>query len=257
MKFLIYAVGSNDTLTYEIKNVMDQVLEHSLNVLPCRLDQLASHTDGQLYICNASLKNSVEQYIDSSHIAILNLTPTSMFFLNVRSAPLHSDIYIFNNRSTYCTTLANLCRQMGLADYHYIPLPYEEMDESALTQALQHAEYIIGVNDILNDELLSPKYKRFLLPNVKIIGANRTASVATASDIILQLNRLLFQSCEQHLFQLSSSLQKLQDAGSLYTYYEGIILSLVKLQSNLDQLADDPSQGNENIVVRAAINQIH
>ena len=86
--------------------------------------KIYTHTDGDLYICNHSLYKTVEAYTDPGRIAVLNLTPTSAFYLSIREIPYGSNIFIFNNKRKYCETLEHLCRSCGLNDYYYTPLPY-------------------------------------------------------------------------------------------------------------------------------------
>ncbi len=254
MRFTIYAVGSNDVLTAEIKNAMDEVLCQSMVLTPCPIGQLPNHTDGQLYVCNESLRKEVAAQVPGAAVTVLNLMPTSSFYLRIRDIPIGSRIYIFNNRRSYCATLANLCRQTGLTEYEYIPLVSEEMSEAEINAALRSAEYVIGVRDVLDAELKSGRYA--LRKDTVVIGAQRVASVVTTDSIISLLNSLLLLDCENQLYQLRSSLQALSDTSMLHEHYAGVTRALQNMQAALNDLDSSTAIAKSTLLVKAAINQL-
>ena len=254
MRFTIYAVGSNDVLTAEIKNAMDEVLCQSMVLTPCPIGQLPNHTNGQLYVCNESLKKEVAAQVPGAAVAVLNLMPTSSFYLRIREIPVGSRIYIFNNRRPYCATLANLCRQTGLTEYEYIPLVSEEMSEAEINTALSSAGYVIGVRDVLEAELTCGKYA--LREDTVVIGAQRVASVVTTDSIISLLNSLLLLDCENQLYQLRNSLQTLSDTSMLHEHYAGVTRALQNMQAALNDLDSSTAIAKSTLLVKAAINQL-
>ena len=254
MRFTIYAVGSNDVLTAEIKSAMDEILCQSMVLTPCPIEQLPNHTDGQLYVCNESLKKEVAALVPGAAVAILNLMPTSSFYLRIREIPVGSRIYIFNNRRPYCATLEDLCRQTGLTEYEYIPLVSEEMSAAEINAALDSARYVIGVWDVLEAELNGGKYN--LREDTVVIGARRVASVVTTDSIVSQLNSLLLLDCENQLYQLRDSLQILSDTSMLHEHYAGVTRSLQNMQSALNGLDSSTAIAKSTLLVKAAINQL-
>lgn len=254
MRFVIYAVGSNDALTAEIKNAMDEVLCHAMELKPCPIGQLAEHRDGQMYICNESLKKEVAAQVPNAAVAVLNLMPTSSFYLRVREIPAGSRVYIFNNRRAYCGSLESLCRQAGLTEYEYVPLVSEEMCTEEINDALDEAKYIIGVRDILESELLSGRYH--LRPETTVISAQRVASVVTTDSIVSQLNRLLMLDCEDQLCHLEESLQRMSGTSALHDYYAGVTRAIQKIQTALDSLDNDTITSKSTILIKTAMNQL-
>lgn len=254
MRFTIYAVGSNDVLTAEIKSAMDEVLCQSMVLTPCPIGQLSAHRDGQLYVCNRSLAEEVSAQVPGAAVAVLNLMPTSSFYLRIREIPAGSRIFIFNNRRPYCATLENLCRQTGLTEYEYIPLVSEEMSVEEINTALENAEYIIGVRDVLEAELKSGKYR--IQEHTVVIGAQRVASVVTTDSIVSQLNQLLLLDCESQFCQLLDSLQTLSDTNMLHEYYAGVTRTLQNMQSALNGLDKDTAIAKSTLLVKAAMNQL-
>lgn len=254
--FRIYAVGSNDVLTLEIKRAVDQLLENSIAVYPCRAELLSTHTDGDLYICNHSLYKTVEAYTDPGRIAVLNLTPTSAFYLSIREIPYGSNIFIFNNKRKYCEILEHLCRSCGLNDYYYTPLPYDEMPRNELELQLSSAEYIIGVSDVIDDILKKTPFCVLLRPNVKLIGARRIIPVSVTNSIVTQLNRLLLIDCQKQLSNLSQEIEMIQQRDFLYAHYSEISAAIARNSERLQEMVQIDER-KESVVVRAAIQQLN
>lgn len=255
MSFKIYAVGSNAILTNEIKDCMDELLGHAIEVIPCEAANVEKHCDGNLYVCNQSQYRAVSRYIQPAHIALLNLTPTTSFYVSVRAIPAGSDVYVFNNHVSYCHTMIELCRQFGLTDYNYIPLGYEETPAAELDAALSCADYIIGITRILN-VLQEEPYQHLLKKDVHLIGAVRVSSVATTAGILSTLNGLLLQSVKQQLLELETEAQMMRNQNVLHAYYDGLSVHLRGIQSRMDYLLNSNLRENENDVMKAAINQL-
>ena len=254
--FKIYAVGSNDVLTKEIKNALDKLLDNSIDVIPCKGALLKDQKDGDLYVCNRSMYKTVEAYVDPGRIVQLNLIPTSAFYLQIRKIPYGTEIHIFNNKRAYCETLENLCRERGLNDYYYTALPYEEMPQKEIEKQLSSAKYIIGVEDVFNDMLKNPPYSTSLRNDVQLIGAKRIMSIQTANMVVTQLNRMLLTNFQKQLSQLSQEIEIMQQANFLYEHYREITFMIDENIRHLQTITKN-DETRDNIVVRAAISQFN
>ena len=254
--FKIYAVGSNDVLTNEIKSALDQLLDNEIDVFPCKAALLKEFRDGDLYVCNHSMYKTVESFIEPSRIVLLNLMPTTAFYLQIREIPYGSDIIIFNNKRTYCETLESLCRSRGLNDYYYTALPYEQIPQQELEQQLSSAKYIIGVRDVIDAMLKRPPYSVLLRKDVRLIGAKRIVSVQTANLIVTQLNRMLLSDCQKQLSNLSQEIETMQQENTLYEHYREIISSINGNSLKLKRLKENDEK-RDSIIVRAAIHQLN
>lgn len=257
MKFVIYAVGSNDILSNEIRMALEQIFDGSLEIVSCNIAQLPEHLDGTLYICNESLKKNVQRLVDSSQICVLDLQPRSSFFMAISSIPQGSDIYIFNNKQGYCNTLEALCRAFGLVNYQFIPIAYEEMDRVEIEKRLSKACYIIGVAEIL-DKLRFEPFEKHLKPQAQLIGAKRVVSVGTTNEIIRRLNQLIYHIISNQLHNLGDTVQLLRQQSQLYMYCEAISRAIDNIQITMQEaISQRPADEKANLVTRAAINQLH
>lgn len=255
-EFKVYAVGSNEVLTMEITQALLLIFESRLPINPCFEEDIPTHLDGDLYICNKLEEENLLHYVPKEKIKILNLTPVSRFYMKLASIPPKSDVYVFNNRMVYIKNLIDTCKGMELTGLNYIPVPYSEMPEAEVMLALQKARYIAGVDILLRDVLQKPPYNDFLKDDVVLIGAKRVASVNCTMDIIVETNRLLRQETVAHLeflsngFRLAASDQVLHH--SFRELSEFLSLGHTLLSSNTLQ-----EKGAADSVFKSALNQLN
>lgn len=256
MSFKIYAVGSSKSLAAEVKTAVEQLLSFAFPVEAIEIDSLYAQTNGDFYVCNRSLYNEVSKYVEEKRIAVSNLLPTASFYLKIREIPSGADIYILNNRSAYCKTLEELCRNMELREYRYIHVPYAELDRAERIYLLSKAHYIIGVQNIIDEFCQDPEFKEDICADTVIIKAQRVVSVSATGEIATKLNRLLLQDCRDVLSILDDQLQKLDDDYFLYEYYTEIIKTLRTLQNRFYVISNE-TLSRDNIIIRSGINQLH
>ena len=89
-----------------------------------------------MYICNRSQYTTINQLIPKNKIVILDLTPTSRFYVSVAARPRGNDVYIFNNQQAYIETLIHDFKQMGIEGLNFIPLPYSELPQAEVFNML-------------------------------------------------------------------------------------------------------------------------
>ncbi len=255
MNFKIYAVGSNSTLVKEIEDALLLILGERFEVHTIYGSEVEQYSDGSLYVCNYSQIKNLLPYIARDKIVILNLTPTSQFYVQVSSIPEDSNVYVFNNKLPYIETLINSCREVGINKVNYIAVPYAEMSYNEAITMLKSAKYIIGVERLLNDTLLSEQYVHALAKDVVLIGGRRVASVNSACEIISRVNIYLHQAITKKLTKMGNVLCKTNDSQSLLNLYNSLdgILAQISEMVN-DQTSQEKSV--EDVIVRSALNQI-
>jgi hypothetical protein len=181
----IIAIGSNPLLAQEMADAIALILENGITIRPCLSKDLTSEIAGDLFICNKSQVNAVLKVIPVEKILILNLTPTTLFFVEVAKVPGGETIHVLNNRLEYALHLIDLCKEMNIRQVQFVPIAYEEMEEKQVTDLLANAKYIIGVDRLLGEGILfSERYKPFLHPDLVIIGAKRVAAIQSACALV-------------------------------------------------------------------------
>lgn len=254
MDFKIYAVGSNSTLVKEIEDALLLILGDRFEIHGIYGSQVSQYLDGSLYVCNSTQMENLTPYISRDKIVLLNLTPTSQFYVQVSSIPAGSDVYVFNNYLPYIETLIDSCREVGINRVNFIPLPYGEISHEETIMKLNKAKYIIGVERLLNDMLLSGEYSLALNKDVVMIGGRRVASVNSACEIISRVNKFLHKAITKRLTKMVNVLSKSNDSQSLIKLY----YSLDDILAKVDKMGEmNGQEGNgDDAIVRSALNQI-
>lgn len=181
----IIAIGSNPLLAQEMADAIALILEDGVRIRPCLSSELTAATAGDLFICNKSQVNAVLKVIPLDKILILNLTPTTLFFVEVAKVPAGETVHVLNNRLEYALYLIELCKEMNIRQVQFVPIAYEEMPAEEVARLLSAAKYIIGVDRLLDGEiLLSDRYKPYLRPDLVTIGAKRVAAIQSACVLV-------------------------------------------------------------------------
>jgi hypothetical protein len=252
----VYAVGSNDLLTSEIKEALDLMLQDAIEVTHLCFDDILDHLDGDLYVCNQSMLAPLSQFVKPEKISILNLTPTSLFYVHVSSIPAHSKVIVFNNKAAYAETLISKCHEMGIENLDFQPVAYSEMDTDAVCDMLTQAHYVIGVNKLVGPEvLMGEPYGSVLQKDVRIIAAKRVASTASSIAIVHRINQLVHQKSVEKIEHVFHLINKTHQAEGLYLHTKSLDTTLNYLEKRLSN-SDEASIQKRQAALRSVLNQI-
>lgn len=181
----VVAIGSNALLAQEMADAISLILGERVHIKTCLSQDLNGETAGDLFICNKTQVNAVLKIVPVEKILILNLTPTTQFFVEVAKIPAGETVHVLNNRISYALQLIELCKEMNIHHVHFEPIAYAEMDAARVNELIGAAKYIIGVDRLLNDkELFRDRYKAVLRPDAVVIGATRVAAVQSACALV-------------------------------------------------------------------------
>ena len=212
MNFQIVAVGSNRLLANELVEAIKLILGEDICIEPCVAISVDKDTPGDLFVCNPTPLNHLMKVKPIDRILVLNLSPTSQFFVRVALIPRGQRVYIFNNKMEFTARLAACCRQFGLDEIDYIPIAYEEMPEDEVIRLIQEARYIIGVDALVGLEvLLSERFRQYVHPDALIIGAKRVASVQSACALVQWVATQIYEDIARRVSQITLQSYKPQD----------------------------------------------
>lgn len=205
----LIAIGSNEFLTKELADAITLILGEHINVKPCLSKDLMPEISGDLFVCNKSQVNTLVKLVPEEKILILNLTPTTQFFVELAKVPAEEKVYVFNNRLEYAMQLIDLCMKMNIKQVHFVPIAYEEMEEAIVTGLLAEAKYIVGVDRLLGNEVLfSDKYKSCLQQDVTVIKAKRVAAIQSACALVKWVFLRMQQDISSKISFLTKSINK-------------------------------------------------
>ncbi|MBP2633478.1 MAG: hypothetical protein H6Q70_4106 [Firmicutes bacterium] len=187
MNLKIAAVGSSPLIAGEILDATKFIIgdEAEIDIRTYSTYEIQDDTVADIYICAKSQLKSLKKVIPTDKIVLLELIPTSKFFISVARIPQGENIYIFNNQLEYTTTLGDYCEKLGINGVHFLPIAYEEMPNEEVFARLKEAKYIIGVDKFVGNKVLkSSKYASYLRDDVNIIEGTRVASVHSACALL-------------------------------------------------------------------------
>ena len=251
MNLKVYAVGSSRSIGREIEESANQIFDRKIPIERIQTREVAYHTDGDIYICNPSQQEALREYVDDEKIVLLNIAPTPQFYLRIAAIPAGSAVHIVNSQSNYIRKLIDYCRNMGIENLDFIPIPYQELDEAEVCRLLGEAHYLAGVDRLLNEDILgNEKFAACLRSDVTVIGAKRTAALPSIYHAVRTVNDLIFRRIIEDL----ESLQQ-QARGStgemLYLNYPEINEKLSEIRELVSR-----SGGRDTRFVMLALRQL-
>ena len=195
MKLKIAAVGSSPLIAGEILDATKFIIGDEIDIKTYSTYEIQNDTIADIYICAKSQLKSLKKVIPANKLVLLELIPTSKFFISVARIPQGENIYLFNNQLEYTTTLGDYCEKLGINGVQFLPIAYEEMPKEEVFSRLKEAKYIIGVDKFVGNEVLrSSKYASYLRNDVNITEGTRVASIHSACAL-LQCIATNFHKC--------------------------------------------------------------
>ena len=187
---------------------------------------------------------------------VLDLQPTSQFFVEVARIPAGQDVYIFNSNSRYGERLVDSCRRVGIREVNFKLLGYEEITEEQTIAALRQAKYIIGIARQVGEKvLLSSRYAEFLQPDVHITGIYRVASMQSACMLIQWVASYFHQAVTRQVSLITNKLR----AAVIRNHENNGAGDLSGVANELDRLLTESNQSiltMHDAVMKSFANQI-
>lgn len=183
----IIAVGSSPFIAHEVAQMCQSILGKNQAIKTCTTNEVKNAHTHTLYVCATTQSKELSNIIPSNQLFVFDLRPTTPFFFEIAKIPIHEPIYVFNNLLPYTKQLQTDCSEiLHISADRFIPIAYEEMPYELVCQTLQKANYIIGVDQFVDTNvLLSPRFKSYLKENVTIIAGKRTPSIQSASQLLI------------------------------------------------------------------------
>lgn len=235
----IIAVGSSPLVAKEIADMLVSIL----HPFPELVQRIAAQTTAAVtiepdadtfYVCANTQGSILAEKIPPKQLFILELQPTTRFFLDIAKIPSGEDVYVFNNLMPYIQLLTQECRELGITKLHFHPLAFEEMPAAKIEQGLKQAKWLVGVAPFVGkDVLFSGHYQKYLRPELTVIAGHRMASVASASRLLAAIAHFYRQELqkEQTVLMPSDNSSQLAEEMLLLTHrLQEASLEIIKQQ---------------------------
>ncbi|MBP2631406.1 MAG: hypothetical protein H6Q70_2034 [Firmicutes bacterium] len=203
----IAAAGSNQLNAEEVLGAAKMIIGNNASFTTVITDEIVNATSADLFICAATQAESLAEVVPRNKIIVLDLMPTSQFFVQVARIPAHESVYIFNSNLRYPARLTKACKKLGI-EANFISIGYEAMPKEKVIAALKEAKYIIGITKLVGKTvLLSEEYAPYLRKDVVIIGSTRVASMQSACMLIQWVASYFHQSISEQVSMLTNKLK--------------------------------------------------
>ena len=196
-KLKIVAVGSSPIIANEIKNIAQSFLGTVIPIICTTTDQIHTSVENAFYICAVTQQEKLSAVIPTEQLFVFDLHPTTKFFLDIAKIPANSSVLVFNNLLPYTKLLASECQALGICSLDFTFLAYEENSPEAAISALQQAQYIIGVDCLIENVLKKAPFVAALRKDAIIIGGQRTASIASAGNLLAAIAKYYLNALNQ------------------------------------------------------------
>ena len=177
------AVGSSPLIADEIKSIIQSFLGEEIFISMKTTQEVADVEENIFYVCAKTQENFLREKIPVEKLFVFDLHPTTKFFLDIARIPAGAEVCVFNNLLPYTKLLAEECRALGVDKISFHSIAYDDMPAAEVHSRLHRAEYIIGVDRLLEHVLLKT-YRADLRPDVEIIAGKRAASLNSAGKLL-------------------------------------------------------------------------
>ena len=236
MGLRIVAVGSNMLIAEEVLNAVRVIVGDVAEITAATTASLTDDRLGDIFVCAVTQKEPLSRVVPLEKMVVLDLRPTSQFFMRVSRIPAGETVYIFNSNINYARLLNQSCDALRIKSVEFVPIAYEDMPGEEVIGKLRQARYIIGVGKLVEKEaLLSDRYRQYLRPDVTIIGNTRVATMQSAFLLIQRVTEYFHTTASKQIAMLAAEMKELSEFSQTDSErFAGIATEIEKLISEND-----------------------
>ena len=236
MGLRIVAVGSNMLIAEEVLNAVRVIVGDVAEITAATTASLTDDRLGDIFVCAVTQKEPLSRVVPAEKMVVLDLRPTSQFFMRISRIPAGETVYIFNSNINYARLLKQSCDALRIQSVEFVPIAYEDMPGDEVIAKLRQARYIIGVGKLVEKEaLLSDRYRQYLRPDVTIIGNTRVATMQSAFLLIQRVTEYFHTTTSKQIAVLAAEMKELSESSQADSErYARIATEIEKLISESD-----------------------
>jgi hypothetical protein len=246
--------GSNRMNAEEVVDAMQLILGNVVrNAKIFTTTEIIDDKIADLFVCATTQAAELAKRVPANKMIVLDLQPTSQFFVEVARIPAGQDVYIFNSNSRYGERLVDSCRRVGIREVNFKLLGYEEITEEQTIAALRQAKWHCSAGR--RESTLSSRYAEFLQPDVHITGIYRVASMQSACMLIQWVASYFHQAVTRQVSLITNKLR----AAVIRNHENNGAGDLSGVANELDRLLTESNQSiltMHDAVMKSFANQI-
>ena len=127
MGLRIVAVGSNMLIAEEVLNAVRVIVGDVAEITAATTASLTDDRLGDIFVCAVTQKEPLSRVVPAEKMVVLDLRPTSQFFLRISRIPAGETVYIFNSNINYARLLKQSCDALRIQSVEFVPIAYEDM----------------------------------------------------------------------------------------------------------------------------------
>lgn len=180
----VLTVAGGSAIAEEILAAIKPIMGKNTQGRACAFKEMGNNVTEDLVVCVSSRITETAQKVSQDKLVGVEMVPSGKFFVELAKVPAGQDVYIFNNSTSYAKQLVRYSEDMGIHHVNFKFIPYDELSENQVANALKSAEYIAGIETIVGAKGNLSKYRNVLMPNVKVIVAERVLNVDAACALM-------------------------------------------------------------------------
>lgn len=187
MSVRLLLIGANEATTQELVSLVEATLSSTVIYKKATLSNYQSFNalDFDLIVCFANRYDEMVKKYGKEKVISVEFVPPTDFFVEVSRIPNDEEVVIFNNSLSGASVMLKFLKFYKLEHVSYKIIPFEELSQMEIKEALAKAKYIIGTDGYVSaGKALYSKYQDYLCDNVKVIASPpRSATAQSVSQL--------------------------------------------------------------------------
>ncbi|NLT94958.1 MAG: hypothetical protein GXW85_05390 [Clostridia bacterium] len=204
----VITVGSSQVVADELLAVANEVFGKDIDGRALGIDKLAVGTEADLFLALPTRINEAAQKVPREKIVSLELVPNSKFYVQIAKIQPGEEVVIFNNNTAQANKIKEYCLEQGVDHVRFKIVPYDEVTEEDVIEALRGAKYIAGAATIVGSGNALEKYGKYLRPDVIIIPAYRIPTFDSTKKIMEYITLFYYRKISRQVSEICNQLNQ-------------------------------------------------
>lgn len=204
----VITVGSSQVVADELLAVANEVFGKDIDGRALGIDKLAVGTEADLFLALPTRINEAAQKVPREKIVSLELVPNSKFYVQIAKIQPGEEVVIFNNNTAQANKIKEYCLEQGIDHVRFKIVPYDEVTEEDVIEALRGAKYIAGAATIVGSGNALEKYGKYLRPDVIIIPAYRIPTFDSTKKIMEYITLFYYRKISRQVSEICNQLNQ-------------------------------------------------
>ena len=245
----VITVGSSQVVADELLVVANEVFGKDIEGTALAIDKVAVGTEADLFLALPTRVDQTAQKVPREKIVSLELVPNSKFYVQIAKIQPNEEVIIFNNNTAQGNKIKEYCLEQGIDHVRFKVVPFAEISEEEVIEALKTAKYIAGAATIVDKDNALSKYKKYLRPDVVIIPAYRIPTFDSTKEIMEYITLFHYRNISREVSELCNKVN--QEIQTIVAITQEVSASLEVSSTTIvnvsDKMNEEAQRVNETI----------